>query len=102
MPERLRELWGVRRLGALTGAAALAVAFVLPLVFTSASRNFLFTRVLIYGIIGLSVTVLSGWAGQLSLGQDAFVGVGGLTATALVGRGLQFAVAVSLLTCAGG
>ena len=101
VPERLRELWWVRRLGALTGATALAVALLLPVVFTSASRNFLFARVLIYGIIGLSVTVLSGWAGQLSLGQYAFVGVGALTATALVERGMTFSVAVGYATVAG-
>ena len=31
---------------------------------------------MIFGIIGMSVVVLTGWAGQVSLGQMAFVGVG--------------------------
>ena len=35
-----------------------------------------YTIVLIYMIVALSSTVLTGWAGQLSLGQFAFVGVG--------------------------
>jgi len=101
IPERLRGMWWVRRIGPLAGGAGLAVALALPLVFTSATRNFLFSRVLIYAIVGLSVTILSGWAGQLSLGQFAFVGLGALTATALVGRGMSFPVAVAYATVAG-
>jgi ABC-type branched-subunit amino acid transport system ATPase component/ABC-type branched-subunit amino acid transport system permease subunit len=101
IPERLREVWWVRRLGLLTGAVALALAAALPLIVTSASRNFLFSRVLIFAIVGLSVTILSGWAGQLSLGQFAFVGLGAITATALVSRGMSFPVAVAYATVAG-
>ena len=101
IPERLRELWWVRRLGLLTGVVALSAAIALPLVVTSASRNFSFSRVLIFAIVGLSVTILSGWAGQLSLGQYAFVGLGAMTATALVNRGMSFPVAVGYATVAG-
>jgi branched-chain amino acid transport system permease protein len=36
--------------------------------------------VLIYGVIGLSLLVLTGWAGQVSLGQFAFAAIGGYTA----------------------
>ena len=35
-----------------------------------------YTVVLVYMMVALSSTVLTGWAGQLSLGQFAFVGVG--------------------------
>ena len=101
IPERLRELWWVRRLGVLTGGVALAAAIALPLVVTSASRNFSFSRVLVFAIVGLSVTILSGWAGQLSLGQYAFVGLGAMTTTALVNRGMSFPVAVGYATVAG-
>ena len=34
-------------------------------------------------MVALSLTILTGWSGQLSLGQFAFVGVGGLTTVAL-------------------
>jgi ABC-type branched-subunit amino acid transport system ATPase component/ABC-type branched-subunit amino acid transport system permease subunit len=101
IPERLRQLWWVRRLGPLAGGVGLALAVLLPLLITSASRNFLFSRVLIYALVGLSVTVLSGWAGQLSLGQFAFVGLGAMTATALVGRGMTFPVATGYAIVAG-
>ena len=101
IPERMRELWWVRRLGLLTGGAALALAVALPLIVTSASRTYLLSRVLIFAIVGLSVTVLSGWAGQLSLGQFAFVGLGAITASSLVNRGMSFPVAVAYATVAG-
>jgi ABC-type branched-subunit amino acid transport system ATPase component/ABC-type branched-subunit amino acid transport system permease subunit len=101
IPERLQRVWWVRRMGPLSATAGVALAVVLPLVITSASRNYLFTRVVLYAIIGLSVTVLSGWAGQLSLGQFAFVGLGAMTTASLVGRGMGFPVAVGYATVAG-
>ncbi|MBW3664965.1 MAG: ATP-binding cassette domain-containing protein [Actinobacteria bacterium] len=101
IPERLRHVWWVRRMGPLSAAAAVALAIGLPLVVSSASRNYLFTRVVLYAIIGLSIAVLSGWAGQLSLGQFAFVGVGAMVTAALIGRGMGFPVAVGYATVAG-
>ncbi len=41
------------------------------------------TPILIYGIIAVSIVILTGWAGQISLGQFGLVGIG-----ALVGGGL--------------
>jgi branched-chain amino acid transport system permease protein len=41
------------------------------------------TPIVIYGIIAVSIVILTGWAGQISLGQFGLVGVG-----ALVGGGL--------------
>jgi ABC-type branched-subunit amino acid transport system permease subunit len=101
IPERLRAVWWVQRLGPLSAASGVLFAVLLPLVFTSATRNFLFSRVLIYALVGLSVTVLSGWAGQLSLGQFAFVGLGAVTATSLVSRGVSVPVAVVDATALG-
>ena len=54
---------------------------------------------LLYALIALSLTVLTGWAGQLSLGQFAFVGVGGLTTAALVRGGVGFIPALFLAAC---
>ena len=54
-----------------------------------------YTIVLIYMIVALSSTVLTGWAGQLSLGQFAFVGVGAY-ATGYYGQQLPYAVALAL------
>ena len=57
------------------------------------------SRVLLYALIALSLTVLTGWAGQLSLGQFAFVGVGGMTTAALVRGGVGFIPALFLAAC---
>ena len=51
---------------------ALIAALVVPLDPDARRRDqFLFSRVLLYALVALSVTVLTGWAGQLSLGQFA-------------------------------
>ena len=55
----------------------------LPLI-ASDSRILLISDMAIYGIIAVSLVVLTGWAGQISLGQFAFVGVGGATTGALL------------------
>jgi len=101
IPERLRNVWWVRRLGPLSATAGLLLAIILPIVISSASQNYLFSRVVVYALVGLSVTVLSGWAGQLSLGQFAFVGLGAMVTASLVGRGMGFPVAVGYATVAG-
>ncbi|HVM67829.1 MAG TPA: branched-chain amino acid ABC transporter permease, partial [Acidimicrobiales bacterium] len=57
-----------------TTAAFLAVV-LLPFVI-SVGRDFLLSQVCIYAVIALSLTVLTGWGGQLSLGQFGLVAVG--------------------------
>jgi ABC-type branched-subunit amino acid transport system permease subunit len=83
----------VGRLGMLI---ALAVALVLP-TFLSNARSFLFGQIFIFGIIAVSLTILSGWAGQLSLGHFGFVAVGAIV-TARFGDSLPLPV---LLVVAG-
>lgn len=41
---------------------------------------------MIWGLVGLSLVVLTGWTGQVSLGQFAIVGIGALVAGNMVGR----------------
>jgi ABC-type branched-subunit amino acid transport system ATPase component/ABC-type branched-subunit amino acid transport system permease subunit len=101
IPSDLRDIGWVRRLPVLTAVGGVAVAAVLPLVFTSSARAYLFSTMLIFALVGLSVTVLTGWAGQLSLGQFAFVGLGAMVCGALHERGMPFAVAVAYATAAG-
>jgi ABC-type branched-subunit amino acid transport system ATPase component/ABC-type branched-subunit amino acid transport system permease subunit len=84
VPERLREIWWVRALPRLVGAAALLAAVVLPLIITAPSRNLLYSRMFLLAVVGLSLVVLTGWAGQISLGQMAFAGLGALGYAALV------------------
>jgi ABC-type branched-subunit amino acid transport system ATPase component/ABC-type branched-subunit amino acid transport system permease subunit len=101
MPSRLLAVGWVRRLPLIAAGTAFVIAVLLPLVFTAPSRQFLFSRVAIFAIVGLSISILTGWGGQLSLGQFAFVGLGAFTAFALVDRGMPFSVAI-LYSAVGG
>jgi ABC-type branched-subunit amino acid transport system permease subunit len=58
---------------------AVVLVALLPLVL-NVGRTYLFSQVCIYAIIALSLTVLTGWAGQVSLGQFGLVAVGALMA----------------------
>lgn len=84
IPERLRGIWWVRALPRLIGAVAFATAIALPFVVTAPSRHFLYARMLLLAIVALSLVVLTGWGGQVSLGQAAFAGLGALAYAALV------------------
>lgn len=56
----------------------------------------------IYGIIIISIVVLTGWGGQISLGQFGFVAVGALVGGALIDkRGWPFLVALLFGSLAG-
>jgi ABC-type branched-subunit amino acid transport system ATPase component/ABC-type branched-subunit amino acid transport system permease subunit len=83
IPERLRGLWWIR-LFDRSGLVVLGlVALTLPLIVTQPSRQLLYATILAYAICGTSLTVLTGWAGQVSLGQMAFAGIGALIAANL-------------------
>jgi ABC-type branched-subunit amino acid transport system ATPase component/ABC-type branched-subunit amino acid transport system permease subunit len=88
MPERLRSIFWVRHLDRIVMLLLLTGAVMLPFVVTQPSRVLLFATIAGYAICALSLTVLTGWAGQLSLGQMAFAGIGALVAAALT-RGLS-------------
>ena len=61
---------------------AVVVAALLPLV-VSTGNSFLLSQICIYAVIALSLTVLTGWAGQVSLGQFGLVACGALMASHL-------------------
>jgi ABC-type branched-subunit amino acid transport system ATPase component/ABC-type branched-subunit amino acid transport system permease subunit len=84
IPERLRQIWWVRLLPWLLAVIGLAIAVVVPVIVTAPSRHFLYARILLFAVIALSLVVLTGWAGQVSLGQAAFAGIGALGYAALV------------------
>jgi branched-chain amino acid transport system permease protein len=82
IPRELRRLPEVVLSRWVLGAAIAAFLLTLPL-WLDESRINLATVIVIFGMIGLSLVVLTGWAGQVSLGQMGFAGVG-----AAVGGGL--------------
>ncbi len=83
VPSRLESVWWVRHLNTMGFIALFGFFVVLGLSLTSSSALFIWTSILLFAMVVMSMTVLTGWAGQLSLGQYAFVGLGGLTVIGL-------------------
>ena len=94
LPAALRSTWWAPRLGAATWTLALLAALCVPLLGLDAGQLSAASRVPLFAIVGLSLVVLTGWAGQLSLGQIAFYGLGAFGTAALVERGVPFPAAV--------
>jgi branched-chain amino acid transport system permease protein len=75
IPSELRDLpevrWGRLGVFALVGAAALLFPYLVGNV-----ESGLATRMLVFAIVGVSLVILTGWAGQISLGQFGLAGIG--------------------------
>ncbi|HUP85471.1 MAG TPA: ABC transporter permease [Acidimicrobiales bacterium] len=95
IPRELAKIPEVRlvRIGlsVLGGVLLLCAPLVLP-----ASRVNLIGVIAIFGIIGVSLVVLTGWAGQVSLGQVAFMGIGGAVSASVSNR-LGWDLSIALL-----
>ena len=85
IPSALRKLPEVVA-GRTIGLVVLGVLLVAIPASADASTVRLFSIAAIYAIVAVSLVVLSGWAGEISLGQYAIVGVGGVIAGDLVTR----------------
>ncbi len=92
--------WPARLDRGLLGVAVLAPVLVLLLV-SGAGALFQVGRLALLLVVALSVVVLTGWAGEVSLGQGAVFGLGAFTAAALAARGVPFWAAVVEATAAG-
>src|SRR2546430_15824470 len=65
-------------LGALVLGAVLALPYIVGL-----KLQILSSVIVVYAIVAVSLVVLTGWAGQISLGQWGIAGVGALVAGGL-------------------
>ncbi len=77
------------------------LATYLPTTMT-ASEQFFLSRVALFAIFGLSLVLLTGYAGQVSMGQFAFVAVGAAFGGRLYQLGLPHLPALLLATLIGG
>lgn len=69
---------------------------------TGSFTNFVLTRVIEFGIIGVSLTVLIGYAGQISLGHLALAGVGAFAAGNMYDHGpIPFPLMIPLAVLTG-
>ena len=82
IPQRLRSIWWVRNLNGIGFFFLFGALALVPIFVTSSAPILTWSNIVLFAMVALSLTVLTGWAGQLSLGQFAFVGVGGLATLA--------------------
>jgi branched-chain amino acid transport system permease protein len=82
-------------------ALAAFVVVVVPAMREGFEVN-IFTQAVVFAIIGLSLNVLLGYVGQISLGHQAFVGIGAFTSAYMVSvQGQSFFVAVAVAMVVG-
>jgi ABC-type branched-subunit amino acid transport system ATPase component/ABC-type branched-subunit amino acid transport system permease subunit len=82
VPKAVIDRLAVRKRRPLLVGGALFLAVVAPLLppLSAEGARFQLSLILVYAVIGVSLTLLIGWAGQLSLGHMAVVGVGAFVA----------------------
>lgn len=101
IPVEMRNLVEVRRVRAGAIGLVIAIGLLAPLL-VGTSRSAFCSQAAIAGMVAASLVVLSGWAGQISLGQFAFVGVGAAVAGGLATRNNQdFFVTLAAAAVAG-
>jgi branched-chain amino acid transport system permease protein len=94
LPEVVRARTGIILIG-------LALAIGLPYLVDPSDMSHL-QLLPIFGIVGVSLVVLTGWAGQISLGQFGLVGIGAAVAGGLIANhNIDFFAAVAIGIAAG-
>jgi len=85
IPDAVRELVTPSRIRLVLAVIGLAVAVIVPHLpyFASTAHQFELTLILVYAMVGVALTLLMGWAGQVSLGHFTLVGVGAFIAARL-------------------
>ncbi|HAM03368.1 MAG TPA: hypothetical protein DCQ30_14255 [Acidimicrobiaceae bacterium] len=102
IPRELRHLPEIR--GARwIGFAVLTAAFIAIPSFWGPSNQLLAGFAVVWAIVGVSLVVLTGWLGQISLGQIGIAGVAGVVAGNLVSRfNVDFFAVMAAAALAGG
>src|SRR3954447_14151328 len=101
IPVELRGLAEVRRVRVGSLALVAVVGVAAPFIVGTGRAGFC-AQAAIAGMVAVSLVVLSGWAGQISLGQFAFAGVGAAVAGGLATRhGQDFFVTLAAAVVAG-
>jgi ABC-type branched-subunit amino acid transport system permease subunit len=100
LPEAFRRVWLVRNGSWIGGLAVLAVAMLLPMRMAN-STSVIMIGIMGFAMVGLSVGILTGLAGQLSLGQFAVAGIGALVSYQVSSRTGNFPLAFTYAALAG-
>ena len=90
--QEFRRFFAVRHFGTLAGLFVLANAAYWGDRFLDSAGAYAMTTAIAFAVVGLSVLVLTGRAGQLSLGQFAVAAIGAVVSVRLVAETGQFAL----------
>jgi len=102
LPRAYARLSEVRAAKLVIGLIVAAAVVALPLLGTDSQVNF-GTVTLAYALVALSLVVLTGWGGVVSLGQVAVMGVGAVvTANLVADHNTDLFVSLALSAVAGG
>ena len=102
LPRAFASLHEVRTAKVVLGSTVAVAVLALPVLGSDSQVNF-GTVTLAYALVALSLIVLTGWAGVVSLGQVAVMGVGAvITANLIADRNADLFVALTLSAAAGG
>ena len=93
VPDALRRVWSIRHLGTIVGLVALGIAVALPSLGISNSAAVTWSGIFALSIVGLSLGIVTGLGGQLSLGQFAIAAIGGVISYHVTTHGGNFALA---------
>jgi ABC-type branched-subunit amino acid transport system ATPase component/ABC-type branched-subunit amino acid transport system permease subunit len=85
LQEAFRKIWAIRHLGWIAAVITFILAVVVG-IFTTNASSVILVVILSFGLVGLSIGVVTGLAGQLSLGQFAIAGIGATASALLVQR----------------
>jgi ABC-type branched-subunit amino acid transport system ATPase component/ABC-type branched-subunit amino acid transport system permease subunit len=103
VPASLRHRALIRHQRVWVGLLALGALAVLPKLpyFDTTGDQFLLTLVLIYALLGVCLTILLGWGGQVSLGSFALVGLGAYLTARWAGSGWTLVSLFLVIGCIG-
>ena len=93
LPLHLQELPAIRLMGPVLATLGLSLLAVLPLFITN-SLSVTFTGMIGFAIVGLSIGVLTGLGGQLTLGQFAVASIGAVISYQVSSRIGEFPLAL--------
>ena len=89
MSPKVQALLANRRTRQIAAVAVTAAVASIPL-FGSHFTAFIFTLGVVYGLAAMSLSMLTGWVGQASLGHAAFAGAGAFATAKLQAHGWPF------------
>jgi ABC-type branched-subunit amino acid transport system ATPase component/ABC-type branched-subunit amino acid transport system permease subunit len=89
MTARLSALLSARRTRTIAAVVVAVGVMVIPL-FGTHFTAFIFTLGVVYGLAAMSLSMLTGWVGQASLGHAAFAGAGAFATAKLQQHGWPF------------